>query len=79
MFRDIFIFSEISACTNIFLKNNCLKNGKKFLSETAMLEPFRGTLAGLSENLFAPASGKRNSTVDVIFGIFQNLKKNSQH
>ena len=52
MFRDIFIFSEISACTNIFLKNTCFKNCKKLLSGTAMLESFRGTLAGLSENLF---------------------------
>ena len=74
IFRDIFVFSEISVCTEIFLKNSSFKNVKKLLSRTAMLESFWGTLAGLSENLFAPASGKRNSTVDAISGIFQNFK-----
>ena len=73
-FRDIFIFCEISVWTEIFLKNSYFKNVKKLLSRTAMMESFWGTLAGRSENLFLPASGKRNSTVDAISGIFQNFK-----
>ena len=74
IFRDFFIFSEISVCTEIVLKNSCFKNVKKLLSRIAMMESFWGTLAGLSENLFVPASGKWNSTVDAISGIFQNFK-----
>ena len=75
IFRDIFRFSEISVCTETFFKNSCFKNvKKKLLSRTAMLEFFSGTLAGISENLFTPNCGKRNSTVDSISGIFQNYK-----
>ena len=75
IFRGIFVFSEISVCNEIVFKNSCFKNVKKLLSRTVeLLESFWGTLAGLSENLFAPASGKRNSTVDAISGIFQNFK-----
>ena len=74
IFRDIFIFSEISVCTEFFLKNSCFKNVKNLLSRKAMLESFWGTLTGLSENLFAPASGKRNSTVDAISGVFQSFQ-----
>ena len=74
IFRDIFIFSEISVCAKDFLKNSCFKNVKKLLSRTAMLESFWGTLAGFSENLFAPAFRKRNSTVSAIFQNFKNLQ-----
>ena len=77
IFRVIFMFTEISLCTESFSNNSYFKNVKKLLSGTAMLESFWATLAGFSANLFAPASGKRNSTVDVISRNFQNFK-NSQ-
>ena len=88
LYSKTFLYSESFLCSEtflysvkslyarkIFFKNGCFKNVKKLLSGTAMLESFWGTLAGLSESLFTAASGKRNSTVDVISGIFQNFRK----
>ena len=66
IFRYIFMFSGISVCTEFFLKIAVSKMLRSFSVEQPCWSPFKVHLQAFLRTYFAPASRKRNSTVDAI-------------